>query len=675
MRKSVVIVSFFIFNLLLLINCYAKENDEVLLIEPRGEFVAQLLKTNQKVKLVDLNGREVVGAAYSPDSSYIAFITAEENKLFKPPSSYTSMAYLWLLSRNGGNLKQLSEVKNLHRFTIADILWSQDSQSLTIRYFKEADYDIRTNTIRWDKKEVTSFFSISGSLEEYKESFITPRPLETNSFDNQWQAYFVTKYPEERYMWTKPPKTFFIIKNLKTGEERKRSSFLGIPGLTKIARDSKNNYFIFKDPESQRIYKLLVEGGMWETGTADSHSYFLDYSESPTPFLNKTKVILLPPTPNRLQLDKTDDLKAEIKEAEKVIGDKNAEQSKRERAYELFYWLLDRDPKEEVVIKHLPEIVNNLDDPNKHVKAYAALIIKKTGYQPDLDKLLALLTDQEKNVRYTAFEALGKLKVPKSVPFLIQLLSQGNDDFDRSMAAKTLGEIGDKTAIDVLLKSLLTDSSSEVRTQAAEALRFVGEYYILDSLCNKAEQEKESLTKNWINGAIGRIRHISHIHRHTDREFSYSWNGNVETFEKMVASKNVPLDTKITKLLEGINSDNNDLKNNASTSFGMLGRNEQLGVKESLINSLLTLLQSGNVNTQWAGFHSLLGIVDESSVPILYKAFQTKQDIFTKKQIIFLLAEIDTKEANAIIKEIQHSNDGALVVEVLKKREYLSQKS
>jgi HEAT repeat protein len=56
---------------------------------------------------------------------------------------------------------------------------------------------------------------------------------------------------------------------------------------------------------------------------------------------------------------------------------------------------------------------------------------------------------------------------------LLQKRQKDEDAFTRSQAARALGRIGNHSAIEVLVKSLLRDKSPEVRREAASALGLV----------------------------------------------------------------------------------------------------------------------------------------------------------------------------------------------------------
>jgi HEAT repeat protein len=87
---------------------------------------------------------------------------------------------------------------------------------------------------------------------------------------------------------------------------------------------------------------------------------------------------------------------------------------------------------------------------------------------PAVDALVAALGSDNSNRQRNASFALGRLKNPRAIPFLLPLLTSPYD-IVRGPAAVALGEIGDPRAIDSVLP-LLKDPYPIVRLSAAGAL-------------------------------------------------------------------------------------------------------------------------------------------------------------------------------------------------------------
>ena len=91
----------------------------------------------------------------------------------------------------------------------------------------------------------------------------------------------------------------------------------------------------------------------------------------------------------------------------------------------------------------------------------------------NLAKIRQRIADEDSDVRATALNALVSLGEPDA----LQLARTGMDDpdgFVRSIAAKLLGDLGDPSAIDPLVKCLLSDQDQVTRQRAAEALQALG---------------------------------------------------------------------------------------------------------------------------------------------------------------------------------------------------------
>ncbi|KAF5420162.1 MAG: HEAT repeat [Candidatus Methanocomedens sp.] len=112
------------------------------------------------------------------------------------------------------------------------------------------------------------------------------------------------------------------------------------------------------------------------------------------------------------------------------------------------------------------------DKPDEQFKAAIALgdVTDANALNRVMNELVKALSTKQALTRAHAAEALGKLKYPKAVPYLIGAL---NDDYQlvRSYAARALGKIGDPIAIEQLVHTLGNDPFFGARAEAAEALR------------------------------------------------------------------------------------------------------------------------------------------------------------------------------------------------------------
>jgi hypothetical protein len=86
-----------------------------------------------------------------------------------------------------------------------------------------------------------------------------------------------------------------------------------------------------------------------------------------------------------------------------------------------------------------------------------------------LDHFLVGMTDPHKVVRWRCAEALGAQKAKAGVPLLLDAL-KSEDQSLRKNAARSLGRIGDKQAINVLIELARTDPEADMRVTAGRAI-------------------------------------------------------------------------------------------------------------------------------------------------------------------------------------------------------------
>lgn len=114
----------------------------------------------------------------------------------------------------------------------------------------------------------------------------------------------------------------------------------------------------------------------------------------------------------------------------------------------------------------------------------------------------ALTGDKYSGLRWKAAEALTQIGT-ESVPYLINALENPDEDV-RWKAAISLGEIGDRRAIDPLI-SLLGDEDRFVRSRAAYALGIMGEQ-VIQPLAEVLSTEKNPDLRLGAVMALGRIQ-------------------------------------------------------------------------------------------------------------------------------------------------------------------------
>lgn len=106
------------------------------------------------------------------------------------------------------------------------------------------------------------------------------------------------------------------------------------------------------------------------------------------------------------------------------------------------------------------------------------------------DELLSMIQKNKLKYRAKAFviRVLGKLRSKQAVPVLIKLLEDLKRDI-RIASAKALGDIGDKEALQPLIKKSTEDQDANVRKAAIEALGMIRVTEAYDSLYNLLDRE------------------------------------------------------------------------------------------------------------------------------------------------------------------------------------------
>lgn len=126
------------------------------------------------------------------------------------------------------------------------------------------------------------------------------------------------------------------------------------------------------------------------------------------------------------------------------------------------------EAKDKSAIAPLSELVMNKDKP-KDLRWRAIWVLGEMGY-PDASSVLSqALEDEDVNIRYSAMEALGKIKSKDAVEPLIAILKKQEDPSIKSLVIEALGNIGDERAVDLLADYLNAQDESLIR-KSIEAL-------------------------------------------------------------------------------------------------------------------------------------------------------------------------------------------------------------
>lgn len=147
--------------------------------------------------------------------------------------------------------------------------------------------------------------------------------------------------------------------------------------------------------------------------------------------------------------------------------------------------------------------LKGLLDPDAGVRAMAAHVLCLHGdHQGVVEALIKMLSDPDKEVRESAIYALGEIRETRAIEplkrmlpdhpeallalrklekenafeYLIKALSSPDIDV-RYRAADSLGEMGDKRAVEHLIKALDDNNDESIKSEISEALKKLGKPY------------------------------------------------------------------------------------------------------------------------------------------------------------------------------------------------------
>lgn len=155
----------------------------------------------------------------------------------------------------------------------------------------------------------------------------------------------------------------------------------------------------------------------------------------------------------------------------------------------------------------LERLEERLDDEFESVdmRRGAVKILAQLG-EPTTDLLLTALHDEDHQVRISAIDALGEMKVTEAVEPIIAAMRDKND-WVRWHCAAALSKIGSEKAVPRLVVALREDRSWWVRYYAAEALGEIGAAEAIKPLLSALRDENEDeRVKRKAQEAVRKIR-------------------------------------------------------------------------------------------------------------------------------------------------------------------------
>ena len=210
----------------------------------------------------------------------------------------------------------------------------------------------------------------------------------------------------------------------------------------------------------KRVFEFLLEA----VGDDDSLRRFLLYEKSRWGALSLRLVIENPELPS-------------------LVG--SEDRAERLKALE---WLAGRRDADSHQL-----LIGALNDNDAKVRLYAIKALGDTGDKKATEPLLRLFGGGEDETAYVALlEALGSIKDERAVGALLRLLKHRNA-LVASKAAESLGKIGNKGVVPVLVNVARKSTMTSVRYSAVFALGELGDAEPVDMLLEFLKQEDASL--------------------------------------------------------------------------------------------------------------------------------------------------------------------------------------
>lgn len=169
-------------------------------------------------------------------------------------------------------------------------------------------------------------------------------------------------------------------------------------------------------------------------------------------------------------------------------------------------------------------LIEALSDRDWPVRKNAATSLGRIGDERALKPLLKTLDDKDIDVRRHAIGALVKMKSKAVKPLLKKLYD--TDWQTRAIAAESLGRIGNKKAVEPLIKALsdrrFRDENRYVRGKAAEALGRIGDKTAVKYL-EKALDEKYIFVRKRAQEALDLIELAPDLDHFENEEFCFDY--------------------------------------------------------------------------------------------------------------------------------------------------------
>lgn len=232
-----------------------------------------------------------------------------------------------------------------------------------------------------------------------------------------------------------------------------------------------------------------------------------------------------------------------------------------------------------------------LGDPSPDVRLEAFTLLRDLGADPDINIVIACLTDTNSGARKKAANILGKLRDSRALQPLIKGLADP-DVYVREAVAHALGKIGDKKAIDPLLQTL-QDENSTVRKAALDSLTNFDDPRIFDANL-KMLQDRSPYVRRAASTNIG----------------------------------NKPDKRAVQPLLLLLNDPDSGVRSRAAAALGKIGDRKAVEPLLSVLKKegVIKDRETGTDGQTWCAAAIALGeIGDQRATPVLIDALNDKQ--------------------------------------------------
>ncbi|MBP5971912.1 HEAT repeat domain-containing protein [Brasilonema sp. CT11] len=257
--------------------------------------------------------------------------------------------------------------------------------------------------------------------------------------------------------------------------------------------------------------------------------------------------------------------------------------------------------------------------------------------------LIKLLEHQDSEVRRDAASALRKIGSSQAIPGLIKLLEHQNSSVRRS-AASALEKIGSSQAIPGLIK-LLEHQDSEVRRIAASALGEIGSSQAIPGLIKLLGHQDSEVRRIAASalGEIGSSQAIPGLIKLLGHQDSSVRRNAASALGKIGSSQAIP------GLIKLLGHQDSEVRRSSAYALGKIGSSQA-------IPGLIKLLEYQDSSVRWTAASALGEIGSSQAIPGLIKLLEDRNS-FVRRTAAYTLEKIDSSQAiPGLIKLLEDQN-------------------